>query len=153
MSSAVEALVLTVPVLAILTGIKWLILWLRGSLGEVALIAYPDVAARLSEPQVTRLFAVYVVSCAVQELIVRGALQSSLEMFLTGPRRVLQAVLVSALLFSMTHLHMSFLFAALAFLPGLFWGWLFARRRNLAGVTLSHIALGAYVFFIMGVGL
>ncbi|MBW2455684.1 MAG: cyclic nucleotide-binding domain-containing protein [Deltaproteobacteria bacterium] len=152
-ASTVEALVLTVPVLAILTGVKWLILWLRGSLGEVSLIAYPDVAARLSEPQVSRLFAVYVVSCAVQELIVRGALQSSLEMFLTGPRRVLQAVLVSALLFSMTHLHMSFLFAALAFIPGLFWGWLFARRRNLAGVTLSHIAVGAYVFFIMGVAL
>jgi len=152
-SSVVEALVLTLPVLAILTGVKWVILLLRGSLGQVPLIAHPDLMARLSEPQVIRLLTVYAVSCAVQELIVRGALQSSLEMFLTGPHRVLQAVLVSAALFSMTHLHMSFMFAALAFIPNLFWGWLFARRRNLAGVTLSHVAVGGYVFFIMGVAL
>jgi CRP-like cAMP-binding protein len=151
--SLLEAAVLTLPVLAILTGIKALILWTGGSFGEVPLIAHTNVAERLATPDVVRLLVVYIVSCAVQELIVRGALQSSLEMFLTGPHRVLQAVLISALLFSMTHLHMSFLFAALAFIPGLFWGWLFARRRNLAGVTLSHIAVGAYVFFIMGVGL
>ena len=153
LGSLFEAVVLTVPVLALLTGIKWLFLWRLGDLGQVPLVAHTDVIGRLSEPNVLRLLAVYAVSCAVQELIVRGALQSSLEMFLTGPRRVLQAVLISALLFSMTHLHMSFLFAALAFIPGLFWGWLFARRRNLAGVTLSHIAVGAYVFFVMGVAL
>jgi membrane protease YdiL (CAAX protease family) len=53
----------------------------------------------------------------------------------------------------MTHLHMSFLFATLAFLPGLFWGWLFSRRRNLVGVTLSHAVVGGYVFFILGVAI
>ena len=153
LGSLFEAIVLTVPVLALLTGIKGLMLWGGDKVGEVPLIAHPDVVSRLSEPTVLRLLGVYALSCAVQELIVRGALQSSLEMFLTGPRRVLQAVLISALLFSMTHLHMSFLFAALAFIPGLFWGWLFARRRNLVGVTLSHIAVGSYVFFIMGVAL
>jgi membrane protease YdiL (CAAX protease family) len=35
--------------------------------------------------------------------------------------------------------------------PGLFWGWLYARRPNLIGPTISHIAVGAFVFFIMGV--
>ena len=80
----------------------------------------------------------------------RGALQSTLEMFLMGPHRRRNAVLVSALLFSVAHLHMSFLFAALAFLPGLYWGWLFSKQRNLAGVVLSHQLIGGYVFFILG---
>ena len=150
--SFVEAVVFTVPVLALLTGVKWISMKV-GIVPDGQLVEHPDIAARLVEPRILTLLIVYSVSSAVQELIVRGALQSSLEMFLTGPRRVTQAIMVSALLFSVTHLHMSFAFAALAFLPGLFWGWLFARRRNLLGVTLSHIAVGGYVFFIMGVRL
>ena len=92
-------------------------------------------------------------SSAVQELIVRGALQSSLESFLTGENSKRNAIIVSGLLFAVTHLHMSFLFAALVLLPGMFWGWLFARRRNLLGVTLSHIVVGAFVFFVLGIKL
>jgi membrane protease YdiL (CAAX protease family) len=34
-----------------------------------------------------------------------------------------------------------------------FWGWLFARRRNLAGPTLSHFVVGAFVFFVLGISL
>jgi hypothetical protein len=122
-----------------------------GSLGNLPLIEYPNVMERLGSSDVLPLFAIYVLASAVQELIVRGALQSSLQMFLTGRRRITKAVVVSALLFSVTHLHMSFLFATLAFVPGLFWGWLFARRPNLIGPILSHVAVGAFVFFIMGV--
>jgi membrane protease YdiL (CAAX protease family) len=91
-----------------------------------------------------------VISSAVQELIVRGALQSSLEMFLTGPRRVKNAILVSGLLFAALHIHIGFVLALVAFVPGLFWGVLYARKRNLIGVTLSHIAVGVYAFFILG---
>ena len=147
--SLLESVLFTVPVLGLLIAIKWVALKLGGS--DYPLIEFPDVAARLSESRVLWLLGIYAVSSAVQELIVRSALQSSLEGWLTGPRRVWNAVLVSALLFSITHLHMSFHFAALAFLPGLFWGWLFARRRNLLGVTLSHVAVGGFVFFILGV--
>jgi membrane protease YdiL (CAAX protease family) len=56
-------------------------------------------------------------------------------------------------MFSVNHLHMSFLFAALAFLPGIFWGILFNRQRHILGVTLSHFAIGAFVFFVLGVRL
>jgi len=151
--SLLEAIFFTAPVLAIITGIKWVVLYLKGSSNQVPLIQHVDIPARLSDKQVLTWLSIYAFTCLVQELIVRCALQSSLQMFLTSKRKVLHAVFVSALLFSMTHLHMSFLFALLAFVPGLFWGWLFARRPNLAGVTLSHIAVGGYVFFIMGVRL
>jgi CRP-like cAMP-binding protein len=151
--SLFEALLLTAPVLALLTGVKWLVLLVTGNPNGVALVEHIQVVARLSEPELLPTLVIYTLSCAVQELIVRSALQSSLQRFLTGPRRVAQAIVVSALLFSMTHLHLSFLFAALAFIPGVYWGWLFARRPNLVGVTLSHVLVGGYVFFVMGVGL
>jgi membrane protease YdiL (CAAX protease family) len=144
---------LTLPLLAVITAIKWLLMRLHSQWSAESLIRYPDLAARLAEPEVIKLLSIYVVSSAVQELIVRGAFQSSLDMFLTGPGRTRKAILISALVFAAMHIHMSFLFAALAFVPGLFWGWLFARNPNLVGVTLSHAAVGGYVFFILGISL
>lgn len=151
LSSMGEAVLFTAPLLALLTGVKWMVLKVGGNPYGVALIEYEDVATRLQDPDIAPAMLVYALSCVVQELIVRGALQSSLMMFLTGRGRALKAIGITALIFAMTHLHMSFLFAALAFVPALFWGWLFARRPNVAGVTLSHIAVGTYVFFVMGV--
>jgi CRP-like cAMP-binding protein len=151
--SLFEALVFTLPVLAFLTGTKWLVLWWTDNPNAVALIEHQDIVARLSDETLLPALIIYTLSSAVQELIVRSALQSSLQRFLTGPRRIAQAVVITALIFAMTHLHMSFLFAALAFVPGLFWGWLFARRPNLLGVTVSHVLVGGYVFFIMGVSI
>jgi hypothetical protein len=153
LTSLIEAAVFTVPFLLALTGLKWLLLSFNSALETNPVIEHPDVMLRLSQPKVVFWFGVYALSSIVQELIVRGALQSSLEMFLVGKRRVEKAVLASALLFSVTHLHLSFLFAVLAFLPGLLWGILYSRRKNLAGVTLSHIAVGGYVFFILGVNI
>src|SRR5262249_40553218 len=116
-------------------------------------IEHTNIAARLADPQIRTLLIVYGASALVQELIVRCALQASLEDFLIGRGRVTTAIFVSALMFSVNHLHMSFLFAALAFLPGIFWGILFHRQRHILGVTLSHFAIGAFVFFVLGVRL
>lgn len=151
-SSLVEAVVFTAPALALVTGIKWGLMKAE-LLAAGPLIAHPAWQERLLSDEVWPKLTIYALACLVQELVVRSALQSSLEMFLSGPNRVRNAIVLSALLFSVTHLHMSFLFATLAFLPGLFWGWLFSRRRNLAGVTLSHVVVGGFVFFILGVRL
>ncbi len=153
LSSLLEAIVLTVPLLAAVTLVKWVLLHVVPAYAGVALFEHTDVVARFSDAGVEKLMLIYALSSLVQELIVRGALQSTLEMLLTGPHAVARAVFVSALVFSVNHIHMSFVFAAMAFLPGLYWGWMFSRRRNLAGVTLSHVAVGAYVFFLLGVSL
>ncbi len=145
-----ESLVFTAALLALVTGIKWVLLMVTPALAGARLIEHPDIAARLGDPHVQTWLVIYGFSCLVQELIVRGALQSSLEMFLVGRGRVRRAVVVSALIFAVNHLHLSFVFALAAFIPGLFWGWLFARRRNLVGPTLSHVLVGSYVFFILG---
>lgn len=153
LGSLVEAVILTIPFLGVVTAIKWLLITVVPAYQGARLIEYPDVMARLTSPGIPPLVAVYALSSIVQELIVRSAMQSSLQMFLTGPRARPQAILLSALLFAVTHLHMSPLFAALAFVPGIFWGFLYARRPNLLGVSLSHTVVGAYVFFILGVAL
>jgi membrane protease YdiL (CAAX protease family) len=116
-------------------------------------IEHSDILVRLADPEVQLLLSIYAASALVQELIVRSALQSSLEDLLSGRGRTVAPIVVAALMFSVNHLHMSFVFALLAFLPGLFWGWLFHRKRHLAGVTLSHFAIGAFVFFVLGVRL
>ncbi len=150
-SSIAESMLFTVPVLGLLVALKWAMLTFRGNPNGVPLIEHIDVAARLTDPALFPLLTIYALSSVVQELIVRCSLQSSLQMFLSEPGRRTKAIMVSALIFAMTHLHMSFLFAAAAFIPGMFWGWRYARRPNLAGVALSHIAVGSFVFFVMGV--
>jgi len=151
--SLVEAAVLTPPFLAALVALKWLAMKVHAPWRDLPLFERTDWLARLQEPVVVKLLAIYFVSSAVQELIVRSALQASLEEFLVGPRRRRDALVACALMFAVNHLHISFAFAAFAFVPGLFWGFLFARRRHLVGPVLSHFAVGAFVFFILGVSL
>jgi membrane protease YdiL (CAAX protease family) len=134
-------------------GIKWLLLRTQAKWAALPLIEHTDWAARLRDPTVLRLLLIYFASSVAQELAVRSALQSGLESFLLGKRSRRSAIFVAALMFSVNHLHMSFLFAALAFLPAVVWGWMFARHRHLVGPTLSHFVFGAFVFFFLGISL
>lgn len=152
-SSLFEALVFTPPFCALLAGLKWLAMRVHAPWRELALFERPDWREHLIEPPIVKLLIVYLVSSAVQELIVRSALQASLEEFLVGPKKRLVTLFVCALMFAVNHLHMSFVFAAFAFVPGLFWGWLFSRRRHLIGPVVSHFVVGAFVFFVLGVSL
>src|SRR5690606_26830326 len=117
------------------------------------LIEHPDIWAQFSTGRIQILAGVYAASSAVQELIVRGALQSMLERFLTGRYRRLRAITVCTLLFSVSHLHTGLLFTLVVLIPGFCWGLLFARNRNLIGVIVSHVIIGLYVFFVLGVRL
>ena len=151
--SLFEAALFTPPFAALLVGVKWLVLQIVPAYRGLPTFAYDDMLARLVDPSIRWLLLVYAASALVQELIVRCALQASLEDFLAGRGRTIAPIFVSALMFSVNHLHMSFMFAVLAFIPGVFWGVLFHRQRHLAGVALSHFAIGAFVFFVLGVRL
>lgn len=148
-SSIVLSVVVTAPFLGVVTAVKWLVLRAKGA--ALPVVENPDLARVAADPRVQTLFLVYAVSCVVQEVIVRSALQSSLHIFLRGKRAAWRAIGVCALVFATNHLHMSALFAAAVLLPGLLWGFMFARARNIAGIVLSHIVVGAYVFFVLGV--
>ena len=148
-----EASLFTVVLLFAATGIKWLLIQLNADYAGAKLIQYPNVFERFSLPKIQILAGVYAASSAVQELIVRGALQSMLERFLTGRFRRWRAIAVCTLLFSVSHLHTGLLFTLAVIIPGFCWGLLFARNRNLLGVILSHVIIGVYVLFVLGVRL
>jgi hypothetical protein len=78
-------------------------------------------------------------------------LQKSLQHFLTGKTRVLQAIVASNLLFSVTHLFISMEFAVITFFAGLFWGWLLYRHDTLAGAVASHVILGVWTVDVVGI--
>lgn len=151
--SFVESVVLTPVFCVVIVGLKWGMMQLQPAWRGYPLFERPDWMVRLVEPPVVKLLVIYFVSCVVQELIVRCALQSSLESFLMGKGTRLKTILVCALMFAVNHLHMKFEFALAVFVPGIFWGWLFARRRHLIGPVLSHFAVGAFVFFVLGMSL
>ncbi|MBX3128099.1 MAG: cyclic nucleotide-binding domain-containing protein [Polyangiaceae bacterium] len=151
--SLLEAALFTPLFAVVLVGVKWAAIRAVPAWHGLPLIERTDVVTRLLDPDIRTLLVIYAASAVVQELIVRCALQASLEDFLVSRGRTKLPIFVAALMFAVNHLHMSFIFALLAFIPGLFWGWLFHRRRHLVGVTLSHFAIGAFVFFVLGVRL
>lgn len=95
-------------------------------------------------------FILYGLHSPLQEFIVRGVLQGSLQRFFKGRNVTFRAILISNAIFSATHVHLlGGLFGAIVFVPGLFWGWMYARHQNLIGVSLSHMLIGwAALFFL-----
>jgi membrane protease YdiL (CAAX protease family) len=96
------------------------------------------------------VISLYLVCVPIQELVVRGALQSTMQEVLVGRYNTFWAIILSNLLFSDVHTYISIGFGLLVFLPGLFWGWLYSRHRNLIGVSVSHIIVGAWAIFVVG---
>ena len=94
--------------------------------------------------------AAYTIFAPVQEMITRSGMQSSFMMFLDGKYKTWLAIFLSTLLFSSTHLHVSFILALLVFPIGLFWGWLYSRNPTLIGVSTSHVMLGLFGLFVIG---
>ena len=153
LGSLALSLVVTPLLLLATWGAKTIAVAVNPAWHGIVVIERPDLVARFSEPHVQKLMLVYSVSCVVQELIVRSALQSGLSLFLRGKGANVRAILVAALLFAVNHLHMSSFLAAAAFFPGVVWGVMYARRPHILGVTLSHVAMGAFVFFVLGTNL
>lgn len=56
------------------------------------------------------------------------------------------------IIFSAAHLYVSPGLAVMAFVAGLFWGWLYARQGTLVGVSVSHVLLGFWAFEVVDLG-
>lgn len=101
------------------------------------------------------LFAVvlYAIHSPLQEFVVRAGLQASFQHFRpVEPGRVnWTAIIASNLIFASAHCFLGPGFTFAVFGPGLFWGWMFAKQRSLVGVIVSHIALGLWALFALGV--
>lgn len=95
----------------------------------------------------------YALFVPVQELIARSGLQHCLYMSLPGGHkgRTWESIILSNLMFALTHLHLTIAFALAALAPGIFWGWLYSRQKSIVAVSVSHILIGVFAFFTLGV--
>ena len=147
--SLIESILLLVPILMLLCVLKWLYLkWVPG-IQEYPLLSLGQ-HLKLSKSGLILTCLAYSVFAPVQEFIARGCFQSSFQNFLVGKYRTLTAIVISNLMFSMTHLHISISFALVAFIPGLFWGWQYARHKTLIGISISHIIIGLSASIFIG---
>lgn len=93
----------------------------------------------------------YLVSCPFQEFIARGVLQGSLERALTGSHSVLKSIVLSNIIFSTIHYYLSVKYGLMVFLPGLLWGYLYAKQKTIVGSTISHMLIGVFAIYFLGV--
>jgi CRP-like cAMP-binding protein/membrane protease YdiL (CAAX protease family) len=147
--SLMESILFLVPILLFLCVLKWLYLkWVPG-IQEYPLLSLGQHLT-LSKSGLILTCLAYSVFAPVQEFIARGCFQSSFQNFLVGKHRTLTAIVISNLMFSMTHLHISISFALMAFIPGLFWGWQYSRHKTLIGISISHIIIGLSASIFIG---
>lgn len=150
-----EGILFTIPVLIAIVLLKWLVITYIPSLNHFPLF---DHTASFRNGTVFNwhtyfLFMfLYIIFCPVQEFIVRGCIQSSLQNLMDGTQNSVKwkAIIISNLLFASVHSHTSLGFALSTFIPGIFWGWLYARQNSLIGVSVSHCLVGVWAAFIVG---
>jgi CRP-like cAMP-binding protein len=152
--AVVESLIFTVPLLLAIIVYKWLLLELSPAFANRHLF---DLSVQVSKtaqhtpPAIKALLVMlYMIFVPVQELIIRGILQSSFYFILVGPHKMFWAILLSNLLFSDIHVHFSLEVGLIVLIPGFFWGWLYARQKTLIGVIVSHLIAGVWALYIVG---
>jgi CRP-like cAMP-binding protein len=149
-----EAVWFTLPWMAGTVLLKWLLVQGVPAMHGLPLFqmfapAPPGLPASGFNPW---LALAYVLFAPFQELIYRGGVQGPLSHFLTGRWKDWLAIVGANIIFSSAHLYVSVGLAVTAFVAGLFWGWLYARQRGLAGVSVSHILLGFWAFEVVDLG-
>ncbi len=140
-----ESMVWTCIIMLAMLLFKWGLINLIPSLQGQTLFQFQPFAQKYQ----TFNFIIYGMHSPIQEFIVRGVLQGSLQHFFVGKNVTAKAILVSNALFAATHVHLFGGLAILVFVTGLFWGWLYSRHQNLIGVSLSHILIGWWGLFIL----
>jgi hypothetical protein len=150
-----ESTILTVPFLLIIMSIKYLLITFNSKFHHLSLFDPMSIFKKAADINLNVYFAAlfgYIVFVPIQELIVRSGIQSALQKFLSGSqtKSMWSSIILSNILFAGGHSHISFGFALSVFIPGIFWGWLYAKQNSLIGVSVSHILIGVWAAFIIG---
>ncbi len=141
---ALEGVLYSIPGIFFLTFCKWLFVRYSTLLAGMSLFRF-EVDVRT-----TLLWGIiYAFFTPLQEIIIRGTIQSSFRNFFRGKYRSGKAILVSNLVFQMVHAVRGFYLSLACFLLGLYWGLLFDRQKSIIGVSVSHFLLGLWGFFIL----
>lgn len=146
----IESFFYTLPILGVVVVIKLIIIHLIPDFQQDPLF---NGSLIIHKHHALLLLTLYIASCPIQEFIARGILQNSLQKFLTYQSPLL-AIVSSNLIYSTLHLYLSIYYAIVTFIPGLFFGWLYARQQqSLVGPIISHIMIGTWSIYILGVAI
>ncbi len=136
---------------------KWLLISTSPSFAGVELIGGADVEVGGKPAHYNSWYwaalAVYLLLTPMQEFVARSGIQAPLYAFLHGSeaKRRWFSILASNMVFAAGHAHISLAFAIAAFLPGILWGWLFAKTNSLLAATVSHVIVGGTGLFLFGI--
>ncbi len=144
----------TLPILIFCTLAKWMAIIYVPAFHSLSLFSMGQSVAMKGASNGIILFmaGMYIFfSAPIQECIFRGGLQSLLQNFLLGKHRIFFSILVSNLLFATIHLEFSAVFALLAFGGGVVWGWIYFRTNSLIAPIFSHMLIGFWMLFVLGI--
>jgi len=136
---------------------KWALIVFVPSLNHLAVVAPASISlngeAQVSWLVYAAIILLYTLFVPAQEFVARCGIQAPLYAFLDGSElgRRTWAILVSNFAFAAAHAHTNPTFALATFIPGIFWGWLFARTHSLLAVSVSHVIIGGAGIFLFGV--
>lgn len=150
----VESFLVTLLIILGLILMKWIFIHNVQSFSSLTLF-HISPALNTGAPPVSNgvaaiLVIAYTLFVPVQEIIFRGAIQSSLQQFMIGKHKTMAAILVSNIPFCMIHFHLSLILVVMTYLLGNLWGWMYARQKTLIGVCFSHFFAGLFAFFVLG---
>lgn len=146
---AIEGFLFTLPILGLMTLFKWAVITNVPKFSDMSLISFTSNGKSTSE--ILIISAVYVLLSPLQELIVRGFLQSSFRNFFQGENRVFYAILSSNILFEVLHTANDLFLAIFSFIFGVFWGAMYEQQKSLIGVSISHIMIGWWCIFALDI--
>ncbi len=146
----IEAILYTLPILALIVAVKAFAMKEFSHLPYHALFDGPFVMNDFS-PKILTFFSIYLLGCLIQEFIVRGILQESLQIFLSGRAVVLRSIFVSNIFYSTIHFYLPLSYTIAALIFGFYLGWLYSRQKTLLGVTVAHAIIGVWTIYIVGV--
>jgi membrane protease YdiL (CAAX protease family)/CRP-like cAMP-binding protein len=155
--SIAESVGYTCIFLAIITLLKWSLIHGDSRFSHFSMFDLQAIVPfeKIGSPKFVIIYAsaviIYALFSLLQEFISRGILQSSLMDFLHGKHKNTLSIIVTSGVFSAMHIHISAVLALVVFIPSVFWGWLYARQKTLLGPIISHIMVGWWVLFILGI--
>ncbi|MCK5703566.1 MAG: cyclic nucleotide-binding domain-containing protein, partial [Cyclobacteriaceae bacterium] len=135
--------------IALLFLLKWLMITISPEqFGTQLIELYSQKDAQMP---VWIILILYSTHSVIQEFIARGCIQGGLLQFIDGKLSAWTAIILATLMFSSFHIMLNVQFAFITIIPGLFWGYLFYKKRNFLAVSISHILIGVVALFVLNI--
>lgn len=149
--SVSESLLCTIPLILVTLLIKWTIISTVPMFKDDPLMNFHHLLkSHLATADWLLITIGYSLFVPLQALMVNGCMQTVFTKFFVGPNNNFLAIVLSNLLFSITHLRISLSLAIFVFFVGCVWGWLYSRHQTIVGISVSHMILGIWSGLFMG---